>query len=606
MKRTISNCLFILTSSIAIGSITAISENFISLTVDSFLPEISKINEFSRPGTITLLDNDGEIIQKIGAVSREKVAPGEMPTLIKKAFIASEDRRFYNHKGVDLLGISRAIITNIRKRSVVEGASTITQQLARIIFLNQERTLKRKLKEITLAYKLERELTKGEIIEQYLNNVYLGSGAYGISDAAWIYFKKKPENLSLSEIALIAGITPAPSLFSPLVNSDLALKRRSMVLQKMYLEKFISKEELSSALTSPLILQPAIPKYSISKAPFFTSWAQQSLPYLLTKEQLEIGGLQIHTSLILDWQLKAKDILLNYSPKDTNGAIVAIEPNTGLIRVLVGGKNFYQNQFNRATQALRSPGSTFKIFTYAAAINEGYKPEDVLFDTPRCWYGYCPKNFGGKYYGEISLIKALANSLNTVAVDLLSKVGFKKVISIANSFGIGQDRVLGRYYSLAIGANEETVLNMTAAYAGFTNRGRYIKPSPIKEIKSSNNKILWSQEINIKKSTIAIPIKVADTINWMLRKVVTEGSGVAASLKDREVAGKTGTSEGNRDLWFIGSIPQLSTGVWFGKDNNEIIDGTSGDAAYAWRKFMEGINNDLKILKFPDPPLKVN
>ncbi len=591
--------LFIATGSIIIGSFTAVSEIFISKSIDSLLPPISKINRFSRRGTIEFFTSQGEVIQKLGPITREKSSLRTMPPLIKKAFIAAEDRRFYKHKGVDFWSISRAVTKNIRERSVVEGGSTITQQLARIIFLNQDRTLNRKLKEIALAFKLERELTKDEIIEQYLNNVYLGSNAYGISDASWVYFQKTPDRLTLAEAALIAGLAPAPSLYSPLVNSDLALQRRSIVLQKMRNEQYISETELLIALESALNLQPSIPKYLKSKAPFFTSFIEQQLPHILSKEQLEVGGLKIKSSLNLEWQIKAKEVLNTQIPDNLEGAIVSIEPKTGLIRVLVGGKDYKKNQFNRATQALRSPGSTFKLFPYAAAISQGYNPEDILFDTPRCWYGYCPKNFGNRYFGEVSITNAFTNSLNTVAVDLLEKVGFEKVISIANSLGVGQERKLGHYYPLAIGAYEETVLNMTAAYAGIANRGLYIAPSPIEEIIGPDNKVIWSHKTHTKGNTRAVSIEVADTLNWMLGKVVSEGTGSEASMKTQDVIGKTGTSEGNRDLWFIGSIPQLTTGVWFGRDDNKVTKGSSGDAAFVWKNFMQHISRDLERLSFP-------
>ncbi len=598
-RRFLKFYILLATSSLAIGSLTAFTERFIIKSIDSQLPSTSRVNIFSRPGTIELLSSQGKIIQKLGPLTREKIKPNKMPEVIKKAFIAAEDRRFYKHNGVDFWSIGRATLTNLKERSIVEGGSTITQQLARIIFLSQDRTLKRKLNEIALAFKLERNLSKEEIIGQYLNNVYLGSNAYGIADAAWIYFNKTPDQLNLEEAALIAGLAPAPSLYSPLVNSDLALKRRAIVLQKMRLENFISDSELSTALKQPLNLKPATPKYLLSEAPFFTTFIEQELPNLLSKEQLEIGGLKVYTSLNLEWQLKAREVIESKIPLDVEAAIVSIEPSSGLIRVLVGGKDFNKNQFNRATQALRSPGSTFKIFTYIAAIENGYKPDDILFDTPRCWYGYCPKNFGDRYYGEVSIANAFTDSLNTVAVDLLAKVGFEKVISTANRLGIGEAKQLGYFFPLALGAYEETVLNMTAAYAGIANRGVYIRPSAIEKIEGPDEEIIWSHTRGDKDQLRAVSIEAADTINWMLRKVVTEGSGRAALLNNRQVAGKTGTSEGNRDLWFIGSIPQLTTSVWIGKDDNSKVKGSSGDAAFAWKQFILKINNDLEVINFP-------
>ncbi len=585
-------------ASLVIGSSIAISEELFTRTIDYLLPDANKVKTFSRPGTITLLSTNKEIIQKLGPATREKVKSGKMPLLVKNAFIAAEDRRFYYHNGVDLWGVSRAIFRNLIERSVREGASTITQQLARTVFLSQDKTLTRKLKEAALALKLERQLNKEQILEQYLNNVYLGSGAYGIADASWVYFSKTPNLLTLEEVALIAGLPPAPSIFSPLVNPNLAIRQRSIVLQRMRKEGFISEEELLSALKSPLDLNPSAPKYFNSKAPFFTSWVAKIIPKLLSREQLEIGGLQIRTSLNMKWQKNAKEIIQTYTPEYLEGALVAIQPKTGLIRVLVGGKDFSNTQFNRATQALRSPGSTFKLFPYAAAINKGIKPEEKFQDEPTCWYGYCPKNFGNKYMGQVSMADALKYSLNSVAVKILDKIGFEEVINTANKFGIGNQQPLGKYLPLAIGAYEQTVLDMTAAYAGVTNRGIFMQPSPVEEILGPDGNLLWSQADNGVQGVRAIKEQSADTLNWMLKGVVEDGTGIAASLKGREVIGKTGTSEGARDLWFIGSIPQLTTGVWLGRDDNKTTSFSSGEAAFIWKQFMLKIETDFKKLSF--------
>ncbi|MEC7249113.1 MAG: penicillin-binding transpeptidase domain-containing protein, partial [Cyanobacteriota bacterium] len=432
---------------------------------------------------------------------------------------------------------------------------------------------------------------------------YLGSSAYGLSDAAWVYFSKTPDQLNLQEAALIAGLPPAPSVYSPLVNPELALERRGIVLDRMQKAGFITKDERDQAKNSPLDLKPAIPKYFNSAAPFFTSWVAQQLPQLLTPEQLEVGGLKIRTSLNLDWQKKAQEVVRQYAPFNTEGAIVSIEPGTGLVRVMVGGKSFSSSQFNRATQALRSPGSTFKLFPYTAAIAAGVKPDDTFMDAPRCWSGYCPKNFGNKYFGKISLAEALKNSLNTVAVQLQDKVGFDAIISTANQLGIGNQRPLGKYYPMAIGAYEQTVLDMTTAYAAVANRGVYIKPMALEEIRGPEGNVLWSRRVDGEKGRRAIDSDVADAMNWMLQRVVTGGTGVAARLDDRPVAGKTGTSEGARDLWFIGSIPQLTTAVWFGYDNNAETKSTSGEAAWAWKQFMNEVKGSYAIQNFPPKPV---
>ena len=603
MIRTRRHWILIGGSAVVIGSGVALAQSALVRAFDATLPDARGISRFSRPGTITLLDSNGAVIQKLGPATREKIQPGEMPLLVKQAFIAAEDRRFYEHNGVDLWGIGRALVRNVRQGAVREGASTITQQLARTVFLSQDRTITRKLKEAALAYKLERQLSKEQILEQYLNYVYLGASAYGLSDAAWVYFSKTPDQLNLQEAALIAGLPPAPSVYSPLVNPELALERRELVLNRMQQAGFITASEAEQASNSPLNLKPAIPKYFNSSAPYFTSWVAQQLPLMLTPEQLEVGGLKIRTSLNLDWQKKAQQVVRKFAPFNTEGVIVSMEPGTGLVRVMVGGKNFNNSQFNRATQGLRSPGSTFKLFPYAAAIDAGVKPEDIFVDAPRCWSGYCPKNFKNKYFGKISLADALKNSLNTVAVQLQDKVGFDAIISTANKLGIGNQRPLGKYYPMAIGAYEQTVLDMTAAYAAVANRGMYVKPMAFEEIRGPEGNVLWSRRVDGDKGRRALDSDVADAMNWMLQRVVTGGTGAAARLDDRPVAGKTGTSEGARDLWFIGSIPQLTTAVWFGYDNNAETNSSSGEAAWAWKQFMTQVKDNYNVQNFPPKPV---
>jgi penicillin-binding protein 1A len=364
----------------------------------------------------------------------------------------------------------------------------------------------------------------------------------------------------------------------------------------------ISRVEAERASASPLALKPATPKYFNSSAPYFTTWVAQELPNLVTPEQLEVGGIKVRTSLNLDWQTKARNVILKNAPFDTEGVMVSIEPGTGLVRVMVGGRDFYESQFNRATLALRSPGSTFKLFPYATAIDLGVKPETIVLDKKRCWKGYCPKNFGNKYYGKVSLANALKNSLNTVAVQLQDIVGFDAIIKTANKFEIGTQRPLGKYYPMAIGAYEQTVLDMAAAYAGVANRGVFVKPSPFEEIRGPEGNVLWSRRVDGDRGRRALDSDVADAMNWMFQRVVSGGTGIAAKLDDRQVAGKTGTSEGARDLWFIGSIPQLTTAVWFGYDDNRETKSSSGEAAWAWKQFMLQIEGELPIQAFPPKP----
>ena len=596
MNRLVRNGLL----AAAIGSGVALGQAALVAGIDALLPDARGISSFNRPGTLTILSADGQVVQKLGPVIREKLAINAVPSLVQQAFIAAEDRRFYRHDGVDIPGILRAVVRNVTQRSVQEGASTITQQLARTVFLSQDRTLVRKLKEALLAGKLERQLSKQQILTEYLNVVYLGSSAYGVADAAWIYFSKSPNQLTLPEAALIAGLPPAPSVYSPLVNPDLALERRQVVLRRMEEQGFIGTAERQAAEATPLALKPAEPKYWVSRAPHFTSWVQQELPRVLSKEQLEVGGLTVRSSVNLAWQQQAQRAIDAYASGAMEGALVAIEPGTGLVRAMVGGNDFAQSQFNRAVQAVRSPGSTFKLFVYLTALKEGMLPERVMRDAARCFARYCPKNFGNRYLGSVSLVRALQNSLNTVAVALLQELGFDKVIATARSLGI--TRELGKFYSLALGSEEQTVLDMTAAYAAITNRGVYVSPTPFEEIYGPNGELLWSRRVDGDKGRRAVDSVFADAMVWMLEQAVRGGTGSGASLPDRPVAGKTGTSEGGRDLWFIGSIPQLTTGVWLGYDNSRETGSTSVVATYAWQAFMAPISKTLPVRQFPPKP----
>ncbi|MGL6134844.1 MAG: PBP1A family penicillin-binding protein, partial [Prochlorococcaceae cyanobacterium] len=586
------------------GGVAAVQSTVVG-SFDSLLPDASGISNFNRPGTLTILSADGQVLQKLGPLAREKLSSGAVPPLVEQAFIAAEDRRFYRHRGVDLQGILRATGRNISRGSVEEGASTITQQLARTVFLSQDLTITRKLKEAALAGKLERQLSKREILTEYLNLVYLGSSAYGVADAAWIYFSKTPEQLTLPEAAMIAGLPPAPSVYSPLVNPELALQRRRIVLSRMRQQGFISTSQQLEAEGSPLGLKPADPKYWESRAPYFGNWVQQELATVLSNEQLEVGGLTVRSSINLAWQDEAEKTIRAHATGSLQGALVAIEPGTGLVRAMVGGKDFNASQFNRATQALRSPGSTFKLFTYAAALEAGLKPEDTVDNKERCIKdGWPPKTFcikGAKAKSTTSISNAIAQSLNAASVDLAEKVGYDKVVEIAKTMGMVGD--IGEYPSMVLGANEQYALDMAAAYAAITNRGVFVKPTPFEEIYGPDGELLWSRRVDGHKGMRVLRSEVADALQWMLQQVVSSGTGRPASLPDRPVAGKTGTSEGARDLWFVGSIPQLTTAIWLGYDGNRKTGSSSAAATYAWRRFMEPISKTLPVQQFPPKPV---
>ncbi|MBW4465921.1 MAG: penicillin-binding protein 1A [Pegethrix bostrychoides GSE-TBD4-15B] len=542
-------------------------------------------------------------MQQIGPATRDKVEITKMPLLLPEAFIASEDQDFYQHNGVDYGAIGRATLKNLVARDVVEGGSTITQQLARIVFLGQERSLGRKVREALLAQKMEAELTKQQILERYLNLVYLGSGAYGVADAAWIYFSKPVEKLTLGEIAMIAGMAPAPSDYSPLINPDLARQRRNIVLERMAYVGFITPAERDAEMAAPITVKPGAQRYVKSEAPYFTSYVQQQLPELVSKEELELGGLTVETTLNLKWQRLAQEkinyAIRNYGPYEgfEQASLVSVDPRNGEIRSMIGGDDFGKSQFNRATQAQRQPGSTFKAFVYSAAIAAGFSPYRSYIDGKYVVDGYEPRNYGKNYRGSVSMKDALTSSINIVAVKALVDVGFDPVVKLAEKMGI-QSKLLPAY-SLALGSSEVNLLELTSAYGTLANAGKHVEVHGITKIYNRFGQLIYEAKF---KPEQALDAESASIITWMLESVVANGTGRNAYLPDRQVAGKTGTSEKRRDLWFVGYIPQMVTGVWMGNDDSSPTGGQSSTAALTWYNYMVEATEGMEAEDFPDIP----
>ncbi|WP_372743820.1 transglycosylase domain-containing protein [Nostoc sp. C052] len=572
-------------------------------SIDRTLPDQSELNAVLREQTLTIKAADGSILQQQGEATREQLKLEQIPDNLKKAFIASEDRRFKQHNGVDPQGIVRAGLNNLRSQGVVEGGSTITQQLTRILFLKQEQTIWRKLKEVRLAQKLEQELTKDQILERYLNLVYLGSGAYGVADAAWVYFSKSPDQLSLAEMATIAGLAPAPSLYAPDKNPEAAIRRRNLVLLRMQEDGVITPEQRQAAIQEPLTLKSSLPKRVQVESPYFTSYIQKELPKYVSANVLKSGGLVVETTLNPSWQKIAEEAVgktLRNQGRWENfkqAAMVAIDPRNGEIKAMVGGKDFGKNQFNRVTQAQRQPGSTFKGFVYATAIASGKSPYDSYEDSPFVVDGYEPKNYSENFHGSMNMRDALTRSVNIIAVKVLIDVGFTPTIKLAHDMGIKSE--LKPTYSLALGSNEVNLLELTSAYGSFATLGLHTEPHGITRILNRQGKVIWSANF---KSKRALDADSAAIMTWMLRNVVEAGTGGAAQLDNRPVAGKTGTSDEARDLWFIGYIPQMVTGVWLGNDDNRPTDGSSSSAAYTWHEFMEKAVEGMPVEKFPKRP----
>ncbi len=572
-------------------------------SIDKGLPKTAEINSIAREQTLTIKAVDGTILQQSGPATREQLAISEIPDNLKKAFIASEDRRFAKHKGVDAQGIIRAAVNNIRQHNVVEGGSTITQQLARILFLKQEKSILRKVKEARLAQKMERELTKDKILERYLNLVYLGSGAYGVADASWVYFSKPAKELTLAEMATIAGLAPAPSIYAPDKNPEAAKQRRNLVLQRMLEDRVITAAEKQAAVEEPLTIKSSLPKRLEVQAPYFTSFIQKELPKYVSPEVIEAGGLTVETSLNPTWQAAAEKAVaktLRNQGRWENfkqASLVSIDTRSGQIKAMVGGKEFGKYQFNRVTQAQRQPGSTFKGFVYATAIATGMSPYQEFQDSPLVIDGYEPKNFDKGYRGSLDMQTALMKSVNIVAVRILMKVGFNPTIELAYKMGIKSE--LKPMYSLALGSGEVNLLELTSAYGSFATQGIHNEVHGITRILNRRGEEIWKPNF---KPERALDSESSAIMTWMLRNVVTSGTGQPAQLGNRPVAGKTGTTDEARDLWFIGFIPQVVTGVWLGNDNNNPTYGSSGSAAYTWHEFMEEAVKGMPVEKFPELP----
>jgi len=553
-------------------------------------------------GTLTLKSADGAILSQSGPSSRRTVSIDQIPPQLQNAFVATEDRRFFKHEGIDGQGILRAMVTNVLSGQLVEGGSTITQQLARITYLSQERSILRKLKEARLSQKIETQLSKAEILERYLNQVYLGSGAYGVADAAWVYFGKSLDQLNLEESATLAGLPAAPSLYSPLLNPEVARERRNLVLERMVRTKSITTAAAAAAQKAPMALNAKLPPSAQDQSPYFSAYVQQQLPEILPEHVLSRGGITIETTLNLKWQKAAtktiKDVVYNdgYTQRFDQAALVSLDPRNGEIKTMVGGNEFEQSQFNRVTQARRQPGSTFKVFVYAAAIASGLSPHDGFQDAPFIVDGYQPKNYKHTYKGWMSMTQALAKSANVPAVRALINVGFKPTIKLAHELGIQSS--MQSYYSTALGANEVTLMELTRAYGSIAAQGYRTQPHSIRSITNRQGKVLYQRRPTKKP---VLDSSSAAITTWMLQQVVTSGTGQSAQI-GRPVAGKTGTSENNRDLWFVGYIPQLVTGVWLGNDDNYPTEGTSATAAYAWKQFMKQAVVDVPVQKFPALP----
>lgn len=548
------------------------------------LPEITQQVMFERRPTITVKANDGSIIDRYGDIKGETVAVKDLPKHVPQAILAIEDRRFYMHFGIDPLGIIRAFGVNMARGGFVQGGSTITQQLAKNLFLSKDRTLKRKIQEAMLAVWLEAKLSKDEILSAYLNRVYLGGGAYGIDAAANIYFNKSARDLTVREAATIAGLLKAPSRYSPSSNPSLSAQRTRVVLKAMEEAGYLDVTEYKKLDKLP----PAPPRKPSSGDTYryFTD-------YIVDQVEATIGvpeeDIIVQTTLDRDIQSSAEaaitKALLTYgeSYKVSQGAALTMSLD-GAIVAMVGGRDYDVSEYNRVTHALRSPGSSFKPIVYLSALEHGWNPNSTIVDEPITEGKYRPQNYGNEYYGEVTLTQALTRSLNTVAYNLIKSVGPDSVISLARRLGIMAE--LEPNLSLALGSNGVPMMEMVTAYATLGRGGVAVEPFAIVKITDNQGKVLFEQPSE-RNARQVVQRGYVYQITGMMQSVVKYGTGQAAQ-GPYMAAGKTGTSQEFRDAWFIGFTNQYAGAVWVGNDDNSPMKRVTGGMipAAAWREMM--------------------
>lgn len=623
--------LFLLVLVVVIGLMTGVIIAGI-LTLQKDLPSPQAIQNFQPASTVKIYDCKKRLVGEFYEQRRIPVGLDQIPKYLKDAIIAVEDKRFYSHWGLDLIRLFGALFYNITSLRTPRGTSTITQQLARNMFLNQERSIARKIKEAILAFQLERTYSKDEILELYLNQVYFGQGVYGVEAAANTYFDKHIWELTLPECATIAALPKAPEYYSPYHNPEALWRRRNFFLTMLYRNKKISKNELTEAVATPLNV---VPKRTLkNEAPYFIEEVRKYLEDRYGYDFIHRSGAKIYTTLDIDVQRAAnkaletfltqleKDYKLKnskarfdsiitqdstFSPPDyLQGALVAIDPKTGFIKAMVGGRDFKQSPFNRVTQAKRQAGSAFKVFVWTTAIDNGFTASDLELDEPLTLpvpggEPYSPANFDFKFLGPLTLRRALALSRNIVAVRLISRLGPEVVARYANLMGISAK--LKPYYSLALGASEVTLLEMTQAFAVLANEGSKTTPIMITKIVDANGQTV---EENTPERQPVLSAQTSFIVTEMLRSVVDEGTGYAIRGLgfDRPAAGKTGTTDDYTDVWFIGFTLNLACGVWVGYDQKKtIFRGAVGGnvAAPIWAEFMKQATANLPNEDFSPP-----
>lgn len=565
--------------------------------VGAHLPPIQSLEIPKRPPTIQIVGMDGSLLAQRGEMAGANVSLKDLPPYLPKAFIAIEDRRFYSHFGIDPVGILRALVTNVLHRGVSQGGSTLTQQLAKNLFLTQERTMARKLQEAELAIWLERKHSKNEILELYLNRVYFGSGAYGVEAAAQKYFGKPARSVTIAEAAMLAGLVKSPSRLAPNRNPEGAEARAQIVLAAMADAKFITEAQAQASIGHPSYNVKPVGAGTVN---YVADWIGEVLDDLVG--QID-DSIKVETTIdpklqavaetaIID-ELAAKSVKFNVS----QGALVAMTPD-GAVRAMVGGRNYSDSQYNRAVTAKRQPGSSFKPFVYLTAMEQGLTPDTVRQDAPIEVKGWKPENYTHEYFGAVTLTQALAMSLNTVAIRLGLEVGPKNVVRTAHRLGISSK--LEPNASIALGTSEVSVVEMVGAYAPFANGGFAAVPHVVTRIRTLDGKLLYMRQAD--EHNQVIEPRYVGMMNTMMRETLISGTAKKAEIPGWQAAGKTGTSQDYRDAWFIGYTANLVTGVWLGNDDNSPTKKATGGGlpVEVWTRFMRAAHEGVQVAALPN------
>jgi penicillin-binding protein 1A len=581
------------------------------------LPDLNRMADLQPSRSTKIVARDGTLLASLYHENRTWVSIDRIPQMVRNAFIATEDRNFYSHHGIDFGGIARAAWADYHHERF-QGASTITQQLARALFLSNEVKVSRKIQEALLAMEIERQYTKDEILERYLNLIYFGSGAYGIEAASHTYFGTDVGHLRIGQAAMLAGMPAAPSIYSPYVNIDHAKERQAHVLERMVAAKFITQEESDRESRLPLGLVGERPSGLTGfRYPYFTTYVNQLVERQFGEQATYEGGLEVTTTLdprmqklaesAVDWGI---DRAVAEGIGAHQGALVAIRPSTGEIVAMVGGAGGFtlKNQFNRAWQARRQPGSSFKAFVYTTAIDSGMPPTTIVQDTPISYpmgdgTQWRPMDDDGRFYGAMTLRYALAQSRNVVAVKLAEKIGIDRVIQYAKRMGIKEE--LEPNLSLALGSSVVSPLDMASGYSTLANGGVHIDPSPIRVVRDSLGTIVLDNRFP--QETEVIGAGTAYVMTTMLQSVIAEGTGYPNAVIDRPAAGKTGTTSDFRDAWFVGFTPDLVTAVWIGNDDYHRMNESYGGniPARIWARFMRAALEKTPKNDFVQPPNEV-